>query len=106
MTAWQSAYIWASEHGVTPQEWHDNIERCLLEGWIISTPDTFLAFRKDQHAGRPAYFVAMAYGGSGHPLKRFMQYAPEPLPWVLWHRNNEPRLRAFAWDKLAKKARI
>jgi hypothetical protein len=39
-------------------------------------------------------------------VSRFMRYAPRPLPWVVWHRNNEERPRAFAWNKLAKKARI
>jgi hypothetical protein len=48
----------------------------------------------------------MALGGNGNVLRRFMRYAPEPLPWVVWHRNNEERLRAFRWDQLAKKARI
>jgi hypothetical protein len=106
MAPWQQAYQWSLEHGVTPQQWSEKIERCLLSGWVISTPDHFLAFHKSQHNGHPAYFVVMALGGSGNVLQRFMRYAPEPLPWVLWHRNNQQQLKAFHWDQLAKKARI
>ena len=106
MTPWQQAFTWAIAHDISEDEWQAKIEHCLLHGWVISTPDHFLAFHKTEHAGQPAYFVSMALGGSGHVLQRFMRYAPEPLPWVLWHRNNETRLRAFAWDKLQKKARI
>jgi hypothetical protein len=106
MTPWQQAYTWALEHGVTLEEWAEKIEHCLLHGWIVSTPDHFLAFHKTEHNGQPAYFVVKALGGSGNVLQRFMRYAPEPLPWVLWHRNNEKRQRAFRWEQLAKKARI
>lgn len=104
MTPWQSAYIWALESGISPQEWHDNIGRCLLDGYVVSTPQEFVAFYETQHNGQPAYFVYVAAGGAGHVLGRFMRYAPRPLPYVIWHRRNEARPRVFAWDKLMKKA--
>jgi hypothetical protein len=106
MTPWRQAFTWALANGVTQERWEREVARCLNEGWFISTPDQFLAFYKTEHAGQPAYFVVMALGGNGNVLRRFMRYAPEPLPWVVWHRNNEERLRAFRWDQLAKKARI
>jgi hypothetical protein len=106
MTPWQKAFIWALARGVTQEQWGQKVEHCLNHGWVISTPDQFLAFYKTEHAGQPAYFVVMALGGSGNVLQRFMRYAPEPLSWVLWCRNNEPRVRAFQWEQLAKKAGI
>jgi hypothetical protein len=106
MTPWQQAFNWATAHGITPEEWERKIEACLQAGWVISTPEEFVAAHPAEHNGEPAYFVFMACGGSGHPLHRFLRYAPRPVPWVLWHRRNEKRLRAFRWDQLAKKARI
>jgi hypothetical protein len=105
-TPWQKAQHWALQHGIAAEDWKAKIEECLLRGWLISTPDDFVAALPAEHDAQPAYFVYMACGGSGHPLHRFMRYAPRPLPWVLWHRKNEKRQRAFRWEQLAKKARI
>ena len=107
MTPWQKAQHWALQHGIPAEDWQAKIEECLLRGWLISTPDDFVAALPDEHDGQPAYFVVMALGhGGGHALQRFLRYAPGPRPYVLWHRRNEPRRRAFRWEQLAKKARI
>ena len=106
MTPWQQAYTWALASGVSEDEWRRQIEKCLMDGWVISTPDEFVAAHPAQHNGEQAYFVFMALGGSGNALGRFLRYAPRPVPWVIWHRRNEKRLRAFRWEQLAKKARI
>jgi hypothetical protein len=74
---------------------------------VFSAPDLFVAWHDETHNGQPAYFVVSAVGVNNEPvLKRFLRYAPHPKPWVLWSRNNERRVRAFAWDRLAKKAGI
>jgi hypothetical protein len=106
MTPWQLAHSTAMSTGVTPEEWDRRLGRCLASGWVISTPTEFLAFHEAEYHEQPAYFVLMAAGGGGNVLARFMRYAPEPKPWVLWCRNNESRIRAFHWEQLSKKAGI
>ena len=101
---WQLAYTTAIEQGVSPEEYADRIGLCWLHGTVVSTPTEFLAFHEASHLGERAYFVCMAVGGYGNVLERFLRYAPEPRRWVLWCRNNEERIRAFRWDKLARKA--
>lgn len=104
MTPWQKAYSMAIEHGASPEEYEERMGLCLREGYIFSTPTEFLAAHDAGHNGEMAYFVLSAVGGDGNVLARFLRYAPEPRPWVLWCRNNEQRIRAFRWDKLARKA--
>lgn len=106
MMPWLQAYQWAMDHGVTPQEWEEKIHRCMTTGLLISTTEEFVAAYPTEHLGEAAYFVVMAFGGSGHPLRRFLRYAPPHLPWVLWSRRNEKRVRAYRWEQLAKKAGI
>jgi hypothetical protein len=95
MMPWLQAYQWAMDHGVTPQEWEEKIHRCMTTGLLISTTEGFVAAYPTEHLGEAAYFVVMAFGGSGHPLRRF-----------LWSRRNEKRVRAYRWEQLAKKAGI
>lgn len=104
MTPWIKSYQIAIEHGVSPEEYEQRMNHCLLHGYVVSTPREFLAFHESEHNGQPAYFVLSAVGGTGNVLARFMRYAQEPRHWVLWCRNNEERVRVFAWDKLARKA--
>lgn len=104
MTPWIKAYEIARERGVSPEEYEQRMWRCMNDGYVFSTPDEFMAAHNAEHNGQPAYFILSAVGGSGNVLARFMRYAPEPRPWVLWCRNNEDRLRVFSWDKLARKA--
>lgn len=104
MTPWEKAYTSATESGVSPEEYEQRMGLCLREGYVFSTPWEFLAAHDAEHSGQPAYFILSAVGGTGNVLARFMRYAPEPRPWILWCRNNEQRVRAFAWDKLARKA--
>jgi hypothetical protein len=107
MSAWKQAYDLAIAQGVSDQEWKDRIGQCLDDGYVFSTPTHFLAVQNAEHLGEPAYFVLSAFGGDGgNVLARFMRYIQTPKPWVLWCRNNERRIRAFRWDKLAKKAGI
>jgi hypothetical protein len=107
MTSWQKAHAWAMRHGITPAEWKQKLEQALLGGgYVFVTPDDFMVAERTEHEGEPAYFIYMALGTGRDTLRRLGRYFPEPLPWVLWHRRNEPRLRAFRWDKLAKKVRI
>jgi hypothetical protein len=106
MTPWKKAYNTAMACGISSQEYSAKILECLENGVVISTPMEFLAALDAEHDGQPAWFVYMAAGGPGNVLGRFMRYAPEPRPYVLWHRHNEDRRRVFAWDKLIKKARI
>ena len=106
MMPWKQAYEYAMKRGVSPEEWRKRINWCLEYGHVISTPKEFLAFHDAEHNGEPAYFVAIALGGTGNVLGRFMRYACEKKKWVLWCRNNEERVRVFAWDKLARKAGI
>ena len=104
MTPWEKAYITAMDSGVSPEEYERRMGLCLREGYVFSTPSEFLAAHDAEHLGQQAYFILSAVGGTGNVLARFMRYAPEPRPWILWCRNNEQRVRAFAWDKLARKA--
>lgn len=91
-------------HGISTEEWSRRIAECLECGYVFSTPSEFMAAMDGEHDGQPAYRVWVAAGGAGNVLRRFMRYAPEPRPWVIWHRRNEARSRVFAWDKLMKKA--
>jgi hypothetical protein len=104
MKPWVKAYEIAVECGVSPEEYEERMGLCVRDGYIFSTPDEFMAAHDAEHNGEPAYFILSAVGGSGNVLARFLRYAPEPKPWVLWCRNNEQRIRAFRWDKLARKA--
>lgn len=104
MTPWLQAYQSALKHGISPQEWSERISDCLQRGYVWCSPQEFLAFENAEHNGEPAYFVYFAAGGTGNVLARFLRYAPQPRPWVIWHRRNETRPRVFAWDKLMKKA--
>jgi hypothetical protein len=101
------AYELAMSQGVPHEEYERRMGRCVEEGYVFSTPELFMAAHDDEHEGQPAYFVLFAVGINNEPvLKRFLKYAPHPKPWVVWARNNEQRRRAFAWDRLAKKAGI
>jgi hypothetical protein len=104
VTPWEKAHAIADQCGVSQEEFHLRMARCFADGYVMATPLEFLAVHHDEHNGEPAYFVLMAVGGFGNVVSRFMRYVPKPRPWVLWCRNNEERVRVFAWDKLARKA--
>jgi hypothetical protein len=101
------AYELSMMQGVSHEEYERRMDMCAERGYVFSTPDIFLAFHDETYNEQPAYFVLSAVGVNNEKvLQRFMKYAPHPKPWVLWSRNNEQRIRAFAWDRLAKKAGI
>lgn len=107
MRPYLAAYELAMSQGVPHEEYERRMGRCVEEGYVFSAPELFVAWHDETHNGQPAYFVVSAVGVNSEPvLKRFLKYAPHPKPWVLWSRNNEHRVRAFAWDRLAKKAGI
>ncbi len=103
-TALETAYATAQQHGISPEEFRQRISDCFARGYVFSTPSEFVAAEPCEHNGQPAYFVYMAAGGSGNALGRFLRYAPEPRPYIIWQRRNDGRPRVFTWDKLMKKA--
>lgn len=103
MMPYLRAHARAIKNGVTPEEYEERMGLCLREGYVFSTPTDFMAAHDAGHNGEMAYFVLTAVASGDNVLARLMGYFPEPRPWVLWCRNNEQRIRAFRWDKLARK---
>lgn len=111
MLPWQKAKQWHDKHNGTLAfaeliGWH------LSAGVVYSAPDAFMLAREVRWDGqeahdegeRNAWLVELAAAADGaNAFGRFMRVAPQPQPWVVWHRRNEHRCRVFAWDKLTKK---
>jgi hypothetical protein len=113
MRAWERAARWQREHGSIPFEdllgWH------LVRGYVWATPEVFMVAREECYdpgadefvvGPRNCWFVELAAGTAGLPVREFMRVAPHPLPYVAWCRRNDGRLRKFSWERLAKKVRL
>jgi hypothetical protein len=113
MRPWELAAQWQQKHSPVSFEqvlgWH------LSRGYVWSTPDVFMVAREECYdaatgefcVGEPnCWFVELAAGRAGLPVREFMRVAPYPHRWVAWCRRNEPRVKAFEWGKLSKKVRL
>jgi len=82
-------------------------------GYVWSSPDFFiLGFKaRIEVAGKPeqdmdgdAWFVHLAASAPGKRgvdcLKEFMRLAPEPLPFVAFHRRGD--WKVYRWDRLSE----
>jgi hypothetical protein len=110
MTAIEIAANWQRKHSTEKIE--DRIAWHFARGLVWSTPDCFMLASEVRYdneqicGGEPnAWFVELgaATEACANPVREFMRVAPWEHEYALWRRNNEPRVRAFSWDKLKRK---
>ena len=93
---------------VYQQEWcartfREDLEAHLLNGYVFSTPETFVMGRLVQHDADPALIVNpwhrfetgdcwMVYLAAGKIVKDPYRWVPYPLPWVAFERENQLRV--------------
>ncbi len=80
----------------------EDLEAHLLNGYVFSTPETFLMGRVVQRDADPALIVDpwhrfeagdcwMVYLSAGCILRDVPRLMPFPLPWLAWERGNKLR---------------
>lgn len=114
MLALQKAKAWQEKH--SPHPFDKVLVWYLRNGVVWNQPDAFMLaieahWDEDTEqiiSGREpnAWFVELAAtsGKCRSVLAEMLRVAPHPHQWAVWHRRNEPRLRAFDWNKLLRKA--
>lgn len=112
MTPWQKAKAWWDEN-TTDETFEQTLGWHLTNGLIYSTPQVFLLARECRWDGAEvcddgepnAWFVELAASaGCTNPVREFMRVASRPQRWALWCRHNSFEVRAYDWNKLARKA--
>jgi hypothetical protein len=114
MTALQIARDWHLRF-IPTEDFASVITDHLKKGLVYSSPQVFICGREcfwdgeDYHMDKTpnAWFVQMA-AATGHtnPVREFMRVASRPQHYALWCRRNDGRVRAFAWETLARKVNL
>jgi hypothetical protein len=107
MLAWQKARKWQEQHSPIPFEervvWHlangvvHSDPSCLVLASLVSW-DPSLKAPATPEKPLNAWFVELA-SLSGAPLYRINQALPHPMEWILFRRNNGPKIHAYQWDR-------
>jgi len=114
MTPWQIAKHWWDNHS-TDETFEETLGWHLSSGLVYSTDQVFLLAREVRWDGtevhddgeRNAWFVELAASaGHANPVREFLRVASRPHQWALWCRHNSFEIRAYLWEKLAKKVRL
>ena len=113
MTPWTLAEQWQQQHD--PQsDFALVVGDYLANGCVHAAPDSLWLFRachwdgaNASWEGEPnAWFIHLAVRTGGPSLcRRFVRVAPHPLPWVLWCRNNDGRLRVHDFNTIMRRTR-
>lgn len=116
MIPWLKAQEWHGRNCPGESFW-ERVGWHFSCGYVWSTPEVFMLAHTvhwDDAAGvvhdagmrHNAWFVELAAGCCRGAVGKLMGLAPYPLPWVCYRRRNEPRVRAFRWEKLSGKAGV
>jgi hypothetical protein len=112
MLSWQRAKQWWDNHS-TNETFEETLGWHLTNGLIYSTPQIFLLAREthwdgaeanDDAGPHNAWFVELAASADhANPVREFLRVASRPQQWALWCRHNSFEVRAYDWNKLARK---
>lgn len=67
----------------------------LASGFVYSGDDAFILAMP---RGEDTWFVHLAAGR----VSRFQELAPQPRPWIAWHRRGERKLRRYSWERFKR----
>lgn len=96
-----SAYAQAQIHYLTfPRvKFEDDLLDYLKHGFVVSRPNLFAMAKVIIHPRQPkqaAWFVRYACGD----IQQIVRVLPFFLEWIVWCRNDEPRLRIYRTSRL------
>ncbi len=89
----------------------EDLEAHLLNGYVFSTPETFVMGRLVQHDADPDLIVNpwhrfetgdcwLVYLAAGDIIREARRWMPWPVPWLAWERGN--RLRFWRTDRVLR----
>lgn len=116
MLPWKKAQAWQEEHSVHP--FNEVVSWYLSNGLVYNTKDSFMLATEvywDEETEQilpdrepNAWFVELAAtsGRIKNVLHDLVRVAPHGHKFALWARRNEPRIRAFDWETVTRKAGI
>ena len=111
MLAWEKAQKYWKAH-MPSESFEQSVGWHMSQGLVHITRNEFLLASEVQLDGRRytygqapnAWLVYMACTTeASRGLGELMRVFPHELPWVVWARNNENRLRIFDWKKIKNK---
>lgn len=110
MTPFEQAVAVYEREGCA-ESFREDLEAHLLNGYVFSTPDTFLMGRLVQHDADPALILNpwhrfetgdcwMVYLAAGNIVREVERWMPYRLPYVAWEREN--KLRVWSVERLLR----
>ena len=100
----------------SPRSFEEDFSFYLLHGYVYSGDDMFVMARpvSSRDIGfaldykftfKPeTWDTWFVYLGCGDAVTRFFNIAPIPLPFVSWHRGDNPKPKIWPWGKFYKRA--
>jgi hypothetical protein len=107
MKPWQRAKKWHMENG-GDIAFEELLGMFMRDGYVWSSPDEFILAKKirveDQRVVDGPVNTWFVWLGAGKkPFSRFLELAPEKLPFVMWQRRGQKKPRIYEWDKFERK---